>query len=252
VHSPAEANGAAPERTQAALSEVLGADHKHFLLPGGYGRYLALVKTTEAGHREQFIRRLNALSEQPGFHVTAGVGPLTTSAAETHRGIRHALVAARWAELVDAGTGAIVSHEDVAHLRMLPRTALGMSEGLKAHLDALGALVRYDLENDAELGQTLDAFLANSGSVAKTSAQIYIHRNTLRQRIQRIEELIGRSPEDFDDWITAGIATRLIRQSESELDQQEVNPAAAVSCPHGVLTIGQYCCGLPGTCSLKP
>jgi putative methionine-R-sulfoxide reductase with GAF domain len=237
------------DRTRASVFEVLGGDQRHFLLPGG-GRYLALAKSTEPAQREALIARISELGRQPSVRVTAGIGPLTTTPQETHRAIKHALVAAQWAELAEAGDGAVVRYEDVAHLRLLPRTALSMSANLKTLLDSLAALVRYDIENGADLGQTLDAFLANSGSVAKTSSQVYIHRNTLRQRIQRIEELIGQSPENFDDWITAGIAARLIRQSEAELNKQ-VSSRGTSPCPHGVLTIGRFCCGLPNNCSLN-
>ena len=91
-----------------------------------------------------------------------------------------------------------------------------MSAELKGLLDALAAIGRYDLANGTDLAQTLDALLASGGSVARTSSELFIHRNTLRQRIQRIEELIGRSPEHFEDLVIAGIAARLIRDGGSD------------------------------------
>ena len=42
------------------------------------------------------------------------------------------------------------------------------------------------------------------------------HRNTLRQRIQRIEELIGQSPEHFEDAVIAGLAARLINRARKQ------------------------------------
>jgi DNA-binding PucR family transcriptional regulator len=109
-----------------------------------------------------------------------------------------------------------VRYEEVAHLRLLPGVALEMSAPLKGLLDALSTVVRYDLDNGTDLAQTLDALLANSGSVAKTSSELFIHRNTLRQRIQRIEELIGQSPEHFEDWVIAGVAARLSNRTRKQ------------------------------------
>jgi DNA-binding PucR family transcriptional regulator len=91
-----------------------------------------------------------------------------------------------------------------------------MSAPLKTLLDALGAVVRYDRDNGTDLAQTLDALLANSGSVTRTSSELFIHRNTLRQRIQRIEELIGQSPEHFEDAVIAGLAARLVNRARKQ------------------------------------
>lgn len=134
--------------------------------------------------------------------------------------------------------------EDIAHLRLLPRTAIGMAGDLRELMNSFGAVLKYDIDNSTDLAQTLDSFLTNSGSAAKSSAELFIHRNTLRQRIQRIEELIGRSPEEFEDWVTAGVAIRLIRESETEL----ARPGQRVRCPLGVLTLGKSCCGIPSAC----
>jgi cytochrome P450 len=41
-------------------------------------------------------------------------------------------------------------------------------------------------------------------------------RNTLRQRIQRIEELIGQSPEHFEDAVIAGLAARLVNRARKQ------------------------------------
>lgn len=144
-----------------------------------------------------------------------------------------------------------VLYEDVLHLRMLPAAALDMSGSLRSVLSMLGAVVSYDLENGTDLAQTLEAFFANSGSVARASEALFIHRNTLRQRLQRIEELIGQTPEAFDDWISAGLAARLIRMSRTEL-AQPAPPRGAVRCPQGVTTIGRACCGAGSACVIVP
>jgi GAF domain-containing protein len=199
------------DRVQADLAGVLGADSRNVLLLGGQGHYLALAEG-EAASREQLIRRISDLGCRPRMTLTAGVGPAFSAPEQAHAAIQRALAASQWAELAAQGGSAVVRYEDVGHLRRLPGTALEMSAPLKTLLDALDAVVRYDLDNGTDLAQTLDALLANGGSVARTSSELFIHRNTLRQRIQRIEELIGRSPEQFEDLIIAGMAARLVRK----------------------------------------
>lgn len=66
------------------------------------------------------------------------------------------------------------------------------SGGPRDHLQAAVATVSaYDRERGAELLRTLDEYLSRGGSVAATARDLYIHVNTLRQRLQRIEELTG-------------------------------------------------------------
>lgn len=248
-----EARSIDDDRVRTALLDVFHANERNALLLRGGGRYLALSDGTEAAYREQLIERIGDLGRRyTGLRLIAGIGPVVTGFGESQRAIRHASVAFQWAELATSAEDSLVRYESVAHLRLLPSTALAMSASVAALLDALGALVKYDLESGADLAQTLDALLANGGSVAKTSAQLFIHRNTLRQRIQRIEELIGQSPEDFDDFVTAGVAVRLIRQSEAELGRSPSPRAKAGRCPRGVVTVGRSCCGLPNACVLQP
>ena len=211
---PVDAAGTDDDRVRAALLDVLGAGERTLLL-GGQGHYLALAQA-EAASREALIGRISDMARQPRFRLAAGIGPAAAAPGQIHAAVHQAGVAWRWAELAAPDGSSIVRYEDVAHLRQLPGVALEMSAQLKGLLDALAAIARYDLDNGTDLARTLDALLANGGSVARTSSGLFIHRNTLRQRIQRIEELVGRSPEHFDDLVVAGIAARLIRSGGSD------------------------------------
>ena len=54
----------------------------------------------------------------------------------------------------------------------------------------LGALVRYDRDNDAGLVETLDRYFECNCSVKQVADQMHIHRNTANKRIQLIKELL--------------------------------------------------------------
>jgi|GEM_PF-1589510 len=220
-HWPAAADPLAEDdtRVREVLHDVFGADGRKFLLLGGGRRFLALAEADREA-RDRLYGRIREMKGLPPIRLIAGMGPVAPNVNEMHRGIRHAVFASHWAELAGPTEGTVVRYEDVAHLRLLPRIVMEISPDLQSLLVSLGELVKYDLENGTDLAQTLDSFLTSSGSVAKSSAQLFVHRNTLRQRLQRIEELIGQSPEEFEDWVTAGMAVRLIRASEAELSRQ--------------------------------
>lgn len=55
----------------------------------------------------------------------------------------------------------------------------------------IGPLVRYDREHNSALVQTLDAYFEHHGNVSQTAEALFIHRNTLLYRLDRIQELTG-------------------------------------------------------------
>lgn len=62
----------------------------------------------------------------------------------------------------------------------------------------LQQLAAYDAENGTCYAQTLIRYLTNFGDRQKTTAQLDIHRNTLKYRLDKIEELCGVNLEDTD------------------------------------------------------
>lgn len=251
VHSNPDGPDTTEDGVRRLMCEKLAETGRRLELLGDSGSYLMLVETPDGPSRALLLTRLTELAARPGVRISAGCGPAVTSLREAHRAIRQASNACQWALLAGGPDSRIVRFEDVAHLRLLPDTALDMSDSLRRLLGMLGSVVSYDLENSTDLAQTLEAFFAHSGSVAKAADALFIHRNTLRQRIQRIEELIGQSPESLDDWILAGLAARLVRRSRAELLERDT-PRAIVDCPHGVATSGRTCCGSTTACVLPP
>lgn len=57
--------------------------------------------------------------------------------------------------------------------------------------DRLGPLIRYDAEHGTDLVVTLREYYAAAGNVARAASALYLHTNTLRQRLARIGDLIG-------------------------------------------------------------
>jgi DNA-binding PucR family transcriptional regulator len=58
--------------------------------------------------------------------------------------------------------------------------------------ETLGALA-IDSERNARLRDTARVFLQTGGSYTSTADQLFLHRNTAQYRVQKAEELRGRS-----------------------------------------------------------
>ena len=73
----------------------------------------------------------------------------------------------------------------------IPRDKLGLY--CHQQIQELGA---YDLEHNTELCVTLQIYLEQAKSLARTADILFIHRNTVRYRINRCMELLGNRLED--------------------------------------------------------
>lgn len=72
----------------------------------------------------------------------------------------------------------------------------------------LGPLLDYDRQHSAELVPTLRSFLACDGSWSACASRMYVHVNTVRYRIGRIESLTGRNLSALPDRVDFFLALR--------------------------------------------
>ena len=80
-------------------------------------------------------------------------------------------------------------------------------------------LAEYDRLRSTALLSTLEEFLRRRGSISATAEALYVHPNTLRQRLRRIMELSGIDLRK-DDWLMVEIAVKLVKL------QQVLDPLA--------------------------
>ncbi|HET6500306.1 MAG TPA: GAF domain-containing protein [Amycolatopsis sp.] len=151
---------------------------------------------------------LKHLRTESGKAISAGIGPVVGCARDLVPALEQAESALAWAELLGV-PAAVVHYQDVAHLRVLPKVAMEIGEELREVMARFAEVVRYDLRNGTVLSNTLDVYLSKRCSVTDTASELFIHRNTLRQRLGRIEELTGRPADRVDDWTVAALAARL-------------------------------------------
>jgi PucR C-terminal helix-turn-helix domain/Purine catabolism regulatory protein-like family/GGDEF-like domain len=106
------------------------------------------------------------------------------------------------------GPVSVVTSDEVASYELLLASVPGsVLRSFRERL--LGPLQSYDERHRAELLPTLREFLACSGSWNACAARMYVHVNTVRYRIRRIEELTGRDLSSLDDQVDFFLALRI-------------------------------------------
>ncbi|KAB2343267.1 PucR family transcriptional regulator [Actinomadura rudentiformis] len=125
--------------------------------------------------------------------------------------LRGAVEEARYARRLAAGRTdpvCVVGHDELAtHVLLLASVPDDVRHMFRVRL--LDPLRTYDEEHKADLIRTLETFLQNSGSWTRCAEQLHLHVNSVRYRIQRIEELTGRNLSRLEDRVDFFLALRL-------------------------------------------
>ncbi|MCX5400102.1 PucR family transcriptional regulator [Streptomyces sp. NBC_00102] len=127
-----------------------------------------------------------------GAHLVVGLsapaGPIAVSAA--YKQAEQALSVAR------RRGRALVEHEELAAGSVLPLLA---DDAVRAFADGmLRALREHDAKGRGDLVASLRAWLSRHGQWDAAAADLGVHRHTLRYRMRRVEEILGRSLDDPD------------------------------------------------------
>ena len=166
----------------------------------------ALVRVPPSGQAGllEGLRRVQRELEQP---VSIGISNLCSGAASFTAGFeeaRHALLGTT----VLQGTPSVMTYDELGPYKYLLRMSL--DSGVRdAHRDAVARLAEYDRQRASSLLKTLEEFLRRRGNISATADALYIHPNTLRQRLRRIMELTGLDLRK-EDWLMVEIAVKLV------------------------------------------
>ena len=74
---------------------------------------------------------------------------------------------------------------------------------------------------DEETMITIQKFFDNNLNISETARQLYVHRNTLVYRLERLEKIIGLDIRKFEDAMTFKIALMVISHMESKKKEMQ-------------------------------
>ncbi|WP_037863841.1 helix-turn-helix domain-containing protein [Streptomyces sp. NRRL S-340] len=188
----AEAGAAVRERLAgAALQYVFGSGS---VTTEHAGTVVMLLPHDGDGPGEAARAAAGQLTQLIGAPVTvAGAGPaagpraIADAYAEAARCLRALRVLAR------DGTGACAA--ELGFLGVL----LGKDHDVEGFVQAaLGPLLEYDAQRGTQLVRTLHAYFGCGGSLTRAKEELHVHVNTVVQRLDRVQALLGpdwNSPE---------------------------------------------------------
>ncbi len=167
---------------------------------------IALIKQLPEGADARELMHIAAhveetLSKELGVRTVIGIGTIVTHIRDLARAYKETQVAIEVGKVFDTEKS-IINYENLGIGRLiyqLPTTLCEMflQEVFKKNpIDAL----------DQETLFTINKFFENNLNVSETARKLFVHRNTLVYRLEKIKKLTGLDLREFDDAITFKVA----------------------------------------------
>lgn len=150
---------------------------------------------------------LRSIQEETGANVKIYIGGTVKSIYDLSSSYSQATSAISLSNAINA-KGNVHSFKEYLLIRILedmPRYRLS------EYLDTLMEINAGEIFSDEEMINTAEEFLENNLNVSETSRKLYLHRNTLMYRLDKIEKLTGLNLRKFSDAVTFRLITALIK-----------------------------------------
>jgi purine catabolism regulator len=89
----------------------------------------------------------------------------------------------------------ILFYEDLGAYNLFANNVNEM-ELYNYYMQTVAPMIDYDTNHKSELVTTFEAFLECNSNIKETSQKIFVHRHTLKYRLNRIHEITGFDPEN--------------------------------------------------------
>jgi len=161
-----------------------------------------LKTTTEKKSVEAFARNIvDTVQAEFYVKVVVGIGTVVNNIKELARSYKDAQVALEVGKVFDTEKS-IISYESLGIGRLIYQLPTTLCEMYLQEVFKRGSLENLDRETL----MTIQAFFDNNLNVSETSRKLFVHRNTLVYRLEKIKKLTGLDLREFDHAITFKVA----------------------------------------------
>jgi carbohydrate diacid regulator len=143
----------------------------------------------------------DTLSSEFYTRVNVGIGTVVTSINDLSRSFKEAQMALEVGKVFDTDK-VIVSYDNLGIARLIYHLPTTLCETFLGEVFKRGSIDSLDHETLF----TIQRFFENNLNVSETSRKLFVHRNTLVYRLEKIKKLTGLDLREFDHAIIFKIA----------------------------------------------
>ncbi|MBQ2391246.1 MAG: helix-turn-helix domain-containing protein [Clostridia bacterium] len=167
---------------------------------------IAIVKETSKSIDTKDLEKLarsivDTLSSEFYTHCVVGIGTIVEGIRELAKSFKEARIALEVGKVFDTET-TIISYENLGIARLIYQLPTTLCETFLHEVFKLGSIESLDQETLF----TIQKFFENNLNVSETSRKLFVHRNTLVYRLEKIKKLTGLDLREFEHAIVFKIA----------------------------------------------
>ena len=167
---------------------------------------IALIKEIRSGVESRDLEKLarsivDTLSSEFYTHSSIGIGTVVEGIKDLARSFKEAQVALEVGKVFDTEKS-IVSYDNLGIARLIYQLPTTLCEMFLKEVFKKGSITSLDQETLF----TIQRFFENNLNVSETSRKLFVHRNTLVYRLEKIKRLTGLDLREFDDAIVFKVA----------------------------------------------
>ena len=167
---------------------------------------IALVKeissNIEAKHIEKLAKSIiDTLAGEFYTHAVCGIGTVVDNVKDLALSFKEAQLALEVGKVFDTEKS-IVNYENLGIARLIYQLPTTLCETFLREVFKRGSIESLDQETLF----TIQRFFENNLNVSETSRKLFVHRNTLVYRLEKIKKITGLDLREFDHAIVFKIA----------------------------------------------
>ena len=167
---------------------------------------VVLVKEVKSGIDAKELEKIahsivDTISAEFFLSVTSGIGSVSENIKDLANAFRESQVAIEVGKVFDTKKS-VISYENLGIGRLIYQLPTTLCDMFLQEVFKKGSLESLDHETL----MTIQAFFENNLNVSETSRKLFVHRNTLVYRLEKIRKITGLDLREFEHAITFKVA----------------------------------------------
>ena len=177
---------------------------------------LCLTKDPNATRLKSWLRDLcRQMHIEQSIRLSIGIGNPCLHIGDYRRGYAEANEALQMGQHLNL-EGGVTHFNDLGVYRYLYKIAR-MDDLRDMYQDQVARIASYDHRKGTDLLDTLETYLECAGNLTKTSNRLFVHRNTLIQRLDRLQSLCEIDLQERANWLTLQVAIKVYKLRASNV-----------------------------------
>ncbi|HPX93305.1 MAG TPA: helix-turn-helix domain-containing protein [Bacillota bacterium] len=187
------------------LTELAGDRAGDFILPMDEENIVLMTDATEErleGLDDFLLTLTGTLQERAMADVAVGVGMVAPTLTETAKSYQQASIALIVGRIFQDAESPIMRYEKLGLGRLIYQLPITLCELFLREVFEPGTYEALD----PVTRETIDKFFENSLNGSETSRQLFVHRNTLVYRLDKVQKITGLDLRNFEDAVLFKLA----------------------------------------------